>query len=174
MLVEPTAEKSSQPRITPRARRPRPAPLPQDPADTPEKACADQVRRLRIERGWSQAELAARVAGSLPKWAQTTVAKTEAGTRPVRVNEAAALASALGVSLAELLHQQREVSTLKVEEDIQRLLLEHATLAARESELQRQWDHLDHELQQVQGRLHEVAGEFQEAVKALQAHQKDK
>jgi hypothetical protein len=37
------------------------------------------------------------------KWGQTTVAKTEGGTRPVRVNEAVALAACFGLTINELL-----------------------------------------------------------------------
>jgi transcriptional regulator with XRE-family HTH domain len=64
-----------------------------------EKILGRKVRQLRTERGWSQEQLSERLNGL--GWAvhQTTVAKLEAGTRPIRIAEADTLAVAFGLPL---------------------------------------------------------------------------
>lgn len=60
-------------------------------------ATGDVIRKRRQEAGLSQRELADRVSEVLPdQWRQTTVAKTEMGTRPLRWVEAWAIIYALG------------------------------------------------------------------------------
>ncbi len=159
-------------RITYRARRPRPVPLPPRTSGTAEQDVGERVRRLRLERGWSQAELAARVSSALPNWAQTTVAKTEAASRPIRVNEAAALAAALGVPLHELLAVPDDLKALQSRAEVERLLHENASLQARHRELQREWDRVEHEMGVVEERLDEVAAAYEAAVAALQDQSK--
>jgi transcriptional regulator with XRE-family HTH domain len=153
-------------RITARSRRPRPASVSVD-LESPEGQLGDRVRRLRIEHGWSQAELAARVASQLPNWAQTTVAKTEAASRPIRVNEAAALAAALGVPLHALLVDDEAPDALRARAELQGLLLEDATLRARLREVHRQAMRLEHEEGEIRDRLHDLDAEVAAAVAAL-------
>lgn len=62
-----------------------------------------QVKRFREIRGWSQQELARKMLDRGHSWRQTTVAKTEAADRPIRVNEAQDLATLFGVSVEDLL-----------------------------------------------------------------------
>lgn len=62
-----------------------------------------RVRALRVMRGWSQQELATRMSERGQGWRQTTVAKTEAADRPIRVNEVQALAVVFGVTAGDLL-----------------------------------------------------------------------
>lgn len=69
-----------------------------------------RVRALRTAAGLSQEQLAEVMRERGFSWRQTTTAKTEAGDRPVRVNEAAALAAILRTSVAGLLGEQ-EVDT---------------------------------------------------------------
>jgi transcriptional regulator with XRE-family HTH domain len=57
-----------------------------------ERVLCQKVAQLREERGWSQAELARRLSAIGFEMHQTTVAKLEAGKRPLRVAEAFALA----------------------------------------------------------------------------------
>ncbi len=63
------------------------------------------IRALRQARGWSQADLAAGVQDRGFPLQQTQVARVENGSRPLRVNEAAAFAAVLGVDLVDLLHR---------------------------------------------------------------------
>lgn len=58
---------------------------------------------LREERGWSQSEVARRmVERGWQKYTQMTVSRTEKGERPIRLNEAQALADLFGVELFTL------------------------------------------------------------------------
>ncbi|MEV6662756.1 helix-turn-helix domain-containing protein [Streptomyces nigra] len=70
---------------------------------TAEEAMGKQVKRIRELRGWSQQELARRMADKGYSWRQTTVAKTEAADRPIRVNEVQGLAVVFGVTVNDLL-----------------------------------------------------------------------
>jgi transcriptional regulator with XRE-family HTH domain len=67
---------------------------------TEEAAFAQAVQRLREDRGWSQGELARRmVAAGWPSYSQMTVSRTEKLERPIRLNEALALARVFNVTL---------------------------------------------------------------------------
>ncbi|MFI9610356.1 helix-turn-helix domain-containing protein [Streptomyces sp. NPDC052023] len=70
---------------------------------TAEEVMGKQVRRIRELRGWSQQELARRMHDKGYSWRQTTVAKTEAADRPIRVNEVQGLAIVFGVTVNDLL-----------------------------------------------------------------------
>lgn len=78
-------------------------PVPQRLEYTPEYFVGRIVSRLRDERGWSQTALAERLANHGFELHQSTVAKLEAGKRPIRVNELVALASVFNVAVADLL-----------------------------------------------------------------------
>jgi len=160
---------ASQPRITYRARRPRPALPPTDFLGTPEQRFAAQVRRLRIDRGWSQAELAARLQSTLPAWAQTTVAKTESASRPIRLNEVAALATVLGVALHELIDAPQNVAILQAQAKVESLLHEEAILLARKRDLIRTVDRLEHDIEEIDERGDAFYKELQDAVDELNA-----
>ncbi len=60
-----------------------------------ERIIGRKVKLLREERGWSQSELATRLRELGLDLHQTTVAKMEAGRRPLRVSEAVAIAQAM-------------------------------------------------------------------------------
>lgn len=62
-------------------------------ADQIEDAARANLLRMREVRGWSQSELARRLGDAgIPGIHQTTIARIEAGTRPIRLAEAVALA----------------------------------------------------------------------------------
>ena len=62
-----------------------------------ESQFAENVQRLREDRGWSQGELARRmVADGWEGFHQTTISRIEKGQRPVRLAEARGLARVLG------------------------------------------------------------------------------
>ncbi len=71
-----------------------------------DRAFGARVREVRERRGLSQHQvsLEMQVFHGFP-WHQTTVAKTEAGERPIKLAEAVALADALDVRLFTLLHE---------------------------------------------------------------------
>jgi transcriptional regulator with XRE-family HTH domain len=71
-----------------------------------EQLAGQRIRALRLRRTWTQQELATQMrstGGRYAKWHQTTVAKIEAATRPLRVNELGDVAAVLGVTAIELL-----------------------------------------------------------------------
>ena len=71
---------------------------------SPEEVAGRELRRLRLERGWSQEQVARRMAAQgFDSWHQTTVGKTETAQRPLRLNEAVALSGLFGIPLARLL-----------------------------------------------------------------------
>lgn len=61
------------------------------------------IRQERLRQGLSQAELADRMADMGFSTIQTTIAKIEAGTRPLRLSEFMGVAAALGVTWHGLL-----------------------------------------------------------------------
>ena len=69
----------------------------------PEHTLAAQARAIREELGMTQAEVAKEMSARGLTMRQSTIAKIEAGQRPVRVNEAVMLAGILHTSLADLL-----------------------------------------------------------------------
>lgn len=75
----------------------------EDRASWAEPLLGERLRSLRQLRDWSQEDVANRMRSAGFTWRQSTVAKTEAADRPIRVNEAAALAEIFGSDLGELL-----------------------------------------------------------------------
>jgi len=69
---------------------------------TAEHVLGKRVRELRQARGWSQDDVARQMVAGGFSWRQTTVAKTEKADRPVRVNEATALAQLFETDLDQL------------------------------------------------------------------------
>lgn len=71
--------------------------------DEPEVTLGSVVRYLRRKHGYSQEHLAKLMTTAGYSWQQTTVARTEAADRPIRVNEAVALARIFDVTISYLL-----------------------------------------------------------------------
>jgi len=86
---------------------------------TPEEIAGRELRRLREARRWSQEEVARRMGGCGFEFHQTMVAKTEAGQRPLRLNEAVAFACLFGVTLAGLLAAVPGMSAAELEGQVQ-------------------------------------------------------
>lgn len=74
----------------------------QDGRGEPEHVLAAQARAYREKLGMTQAEVARAMTARGFTMRQSTIAKIEAAQRPVRVNEAAALAVVLHAGLADL------------------------------------------------------------------------
>jgi transcriptional regulator with XRE-family HTH domain len=72
-------------------------------AKTPEQVAGERIRETRQARHLTQAALAKAMQGLGYNWLQTTVAKTEAAERPLRINEVTDLAGVLGVEISYLL-----------------------------------------------------------------------
>lgn len=158
-------------RIVPRSRPPRPGTLVSRSSSSPEAAFGGRVRALRLAKGWSQAELAARVAAHLPGWAQTTVAKTEAATRPIRLNEASGLAAALEVPLQQLLDALEDVETSRARITLEQTMLDYASIQARINAKGRERDALDHEIEDLEDDLQAAQHDYELADRAYKRTQ---
>lgn len=66
------------------------------------QSVGQRIQQKREERGWQQAELARRMVEAGFQYNQVTISKIEKSQRSLRLDEAAALASALHVDLAWL------------------------------------------------------------------------
>lgn len=69
----------------------------------PSEFLRHRLPQLRDAVGWSQSELAERMCEHRQSWVRSTVAKIEAGTRQVTIDELVTLAVVLGVPLASLI-----------------------------------------------------------------------
>lgn len=75
----------------------------QDPGPTAEATFVRQMKQRRSYLGLSQTDLAERVVALGGNLYQQTIAKIEAGQRAIKLDEADALAAALGATVAEML-----------------------------------------------------------------------
>lgn len=69
----------------------------------PERVLAQRARGLRVKAQMTQQQVAEQMTARGFSMVQSAIANIEGGRRPVRVNEAAALADVLGVDLEDLL-----------------------------------------------------------------------
>lgn len=92
----------------------------------PIEVIASAVRRHRERAGLSQTELARRMKAQGHPWHQMTVARTETGERPIRLDEALALAAVLDIAVPDLYTAPPDV-------DAQYEALVQAALSAEES-----------------------------------------
>lgn len=119
------------------------------------------MKSLRIARGWPQQELATRMSDEGFSWRQTTVAKTEAADRPIRVNEAAALAGIFGITLNDLLTipiDDVHMAQLTVEMGELRSLYKAAS--QRVNECERTKERAEAELSEARADLQSIAGKI--------------
>ncbi len=125
-----------------------------DDATGVEQRFGARVREFRNRQSWSQEKLADLMSAAGYAWRQTTVAKTEAADRPVRVAEAVALARALRVPVAALFDVGVEPDSAQALYGINRADAELERLQKR-IEAQRDQLHLERievEVQQAQRR----------------------
>ena len=65
--------------------------------ETPEQQAGTRIKTRRVELGMSQEQLSEEMRRLGHSWHQTTVVKTEAAGRPLRLNELTDLARILGL-----------------------------------------------------------------------------
>lgn len=83
--------------------------------ETPwEAAVAENMRRERVRRDWSQNELAKRLAAAGLSFHQVTVQRIEDGQRSLRLNEAMVIADVFGVDLTAMLREPDRVAIARV------------------------------------------------------------
>lgn len=66
----------------------------------------ESVSLLRVSRGWSQSDLARRLADQGLPFHQQTVQRVEQGVRPLRLTEGVVLASLFNMDVGELLGRE--------------------------------------------------------------------
>lgn len=141
--------------------RPAPAGDADIPLWQPEPLFGQRIRALRIDSGRSQQDVAEYMNSLGFSWRQSTVAKTEAAERPIRVNEAYALAGMFGVNLDDLVRPDLHPLTARLQKEASQLAQAEQALADAE----RRVAESERRREQEQ-RLVEVA---QKRVRALQA-----
>lgn len=98
----------------------------------------ENMRHIREEKGWSQGELSRRLLDS--GWSvfhQTTITRIENGSRQVRLDEAIAIANALGVTLETMTLDARAAAVLAEARKASNLRSELSALGLRYVEAQR-------------------------------------
>lgn len=143
---------------------------------TTEATTGERIRDHRLSLALSQQMLAAAMTQLGFSWRQTTVAKTEAAERPIRVNELAALAEIFGVGIAQLVDDSPESRRGTA-------LRESLRANTKQHELNRQIDSIRGQEEQLRGRLNQVRdqrlqyetqlGELQTKRKDLEAERAD-
>ncbi len=130
----------------------------------PEAIFAGHLKRWRAARGWSQQDLAERMAKDFGYgWHQTTVARVEGRSRPLRLNEAIALGMLFDVGLDELL--QPPPATLG---EMQELRAQEERLRAHERELAVLRDQAEHQLHEAHARMAEIEDRHRSIVMELE------
>lgn len=126
-----------------------------------------QVRRLRTERGWSQAQLGQKLSPYGFDLTQTTVAKLELGQRPLRLNEVAAIAHLFGVTVPDLLGQAASaplVDPMRAldDPDFADLVRERLQLQAQIGELTKEYDGIQMDADVLAHKLHALHARLEE------------
>lgn len=106
-----------------------------------DKLFGKNLKNARERFGYSQQALADQLEQFYDlTWHQTTVGKTEAGTRPAKLHEAVALANILGVAVSDLLAEKPDEERKKasLHRAMSELQMVQDTLSQRTWELQRE------------------------------------
>lgn len=117
-----------------------------------------RVKDLRQAKGWTQDELARRMTAAGYAMHQTTVAKTESGTRPTNVGEIAALAAVFEMPIAALFDDS----------DDAQLVLDGAALWYRVAALLSEQTTLLERLDVVNEEIHSVQKEIEDHTHRLE------
>ncbi|MFG2671171.1 helix-turn-helix transcriptional regulator [Streptomyces sp. NPDC048445] len=130
--------------------------------DGAEKLFGARLRVLREQWGYSQEELSRVMQKAGFKWQQTTTAKTEAGKRPVRLNEAHVLAAHFGVSIDDMLSE--EFISEEIDASVAAFNLGRSILAAtqmRFEALQAHRNAVDSEIEEIGALMTDMLGTFE-------------
>lgn len=102
------------------------------------------LKSAREGRGFSQESVARQMAEFGHSWRQTTVAKTEAGQRPIRVNEVASLAMVLSFPVESLISEANDAS--QAHQDVVYWQAKRKSILDRMVDLSKQLDGLSQDL----------------------------
>ncbi len=124
--------------------------------EEPERAFGRRARQMRRTRDWSQEDVARMMRDrGFDSWRQTTVAKSEAGDRPIRLNEGVALAHLFNGLIGDFIEEETREEVLLMEQALEanlRLARAHeeaTALTARIAELHREAHDLNERLAAV-------------------------
>lgn len=125
-----------------------------DIAPRAEEVLARRVRAYRQSKEWSQDDLAREMNQLGFAWTQGIVTRTESATRPIRVDEAAALATLFGVGIEYLIREDEQPLDAMYE----RTLLLRPPLLRRLDSTQRDVREIETELAAVDAKLRAIVG----------------
>jgi transcriptional regulator with XRE-family HTH domain len=101
--------------------------MPVENKETPERQAGAKIKARRMELGMSQEQLSDEMRRLGHSWHQTTVVKTEAAGRPLRLNELTDLARILGVRASHLAATETDFKLEMIQNDV----VAHSGAAAR-------------------------------------------
>jgi transcriptional regulator with XRE-family HTH domain len=127
---------------------------------TPEEQVGASVKVLRVQRGLTQADVAERMHDLGHSWLQTTVAKTEAADRPLRLNEVADLAKILGVRVPDLVSTRTDWDLRVIQGQLDRWGVHAMRLQAEIDELNHQVVAKRQALEEAEKRMQELQTEL--------------
>jgi transcriptional regulator with XRE-family HTH domain len=127
---------------------------------TPEETVGANIKMLRAQRGLTQAELAEAMQGLGYSWIQTTVAKTEAADRPLRLNEVADLAQVLRVRLPELVSTDTDWALRSIVSTVDMYASHAKRLESEIEELTQQLEAKKQSLEETRKLIEELRAEY--------------
>ena len=157
MLLGLSAER---PDVTRRVGRPLAGPVRLPP--TPAGELARRIRQGRLDRDWSQVELARQMTREGHPWHQTTVAKAELAEREVRFTELLSLAQVLAIPLEHLLGLPAVAESAVV-----------GDLRSKVQHLEREQQYLGLQLQGLERDLAEITAQRDDVSSRLSALKKE-
>lgn len=142
---------------------------------TVERFFGARVRELREAKGMSQADLAEAMTQRGVRWHQTTVAKSEKGQRPIRLDEAALLAELLFTSLPVMLAPVADdvslaggnLTVAQAAHRLRQLEVRFGVVLTERDHLAATLDYAKRELQRAETELETLTGDLLDARKEL-------
>ncbi|MFC7382857.1 helix-turn-helix domain-containing protein [Sphaerisporangium rhizosphaerae] len=133
--------------------------------NSPEESIGRVLRELRKARGLSQEDVAKMMTMAGFSWRQTTVAKTEAAARPIRLDEAGALAFLFGLSINDMVgHASNTPREYRVESAYRVAFSMYLNTQLRVAEAKRRMEEADRDYRASLADLHALAGLYHEAL----------
>jgi transcriptional regulator with XRE-family HTH domain len=131
---------------------------------TAEEVVGANIKFWRAKLGLTQVGLAEAMQGLGHSWIQTTVAKTEAADRPLRVNEVADLAKILGVRVPHLVSSRTDWELEAINITLSHAMSHALRLKAEIEELNRQVAAKTAAYEEARKRVRELDAEYKQVV----------
>jgi transcriptional regulator with XRE-family HTH domain len=127
---------------------------------TAEEVVGVNIKALRAKLGLTQVELAEAMQGLGHSWIQTTVAKTEAADRPLRLNEVADLAKILGIRVPHLVSTKNDWELQVIEGQLERWFVHARRLNSEIEDLNQQATVKTQALEEAEKRIRGLQAEL--------------